>query len=96
MKKIEKVTGLCDAKCGKEAKVWYERLIINKDAYDRNMYCALGNKKFLLKGYNINDITKKIKNINYFEYLNNKEKYDIIDTEKLKILSEDKNGIYSN
>lgn len=60
------------------------------------MYCALGNKKFLLKGYNINDITKKIKNINYYEYLIHKENYVIIEAEKLKILSEDKNGIYSN
>lgn len=24
MKKNIKVTGLCDAKCGKEAKVWYD------------------------------------------------------------------------
>ena len=90
------MTRFCSYTYGLVNKLTGERLIINKDAYDRNMYCALGNKKFLLKGYNINDITKKIKNINYFEYLNNKEKYDIIDTEKLKILSEDKNGIYSN
>lgn len=77
-------------------KLTGERIIINKDEYDRNMYCALGNKKFLLKGYNINDITKKIKNINYYEYLIHKENYVIIEAEKLKILSEDKNGIYSN
>lgn len=63
------------------------RIVILKDDYDKNLYCALGNKFFLIKGY---DILKpnKIKNINYFEYLHYPEKYAIIDTTKFEYIKQ--------
>ena len=58
------------------------RIVILKDEYDKNLYCALGNKFFLIQGYD-KSTPKKIKNINYFEYLHYPEKFVIIDIEKL-------------
>jgi hypothetical protein len=63
------------------------RIVILKDDYDKNLYCALVNKFFLIKGY---DILKpnKIKNINYFEYLHYPEKFAIIDTTKFEYIKQ--------
>lgn len=63
------------------------RIIIPTSQYDKNLYCALGNKYFLIQGY---DKTKpnKIKNINYFEYLHYPEKFVIIDTTKFEYIKQ--------
>lgn len=63
------------------------RIVILKDEYDKNLYCALGNKFFLIQGYD--KLTpKKIKNINYFEYLHYPEKFAIIDTTKFEYIKQ--------
>lgn len=56
------------------------RIIINKEEFDKVKYCALGNKQFLFRGIVIE--TNKPKNINYFEYLKYNDKFNIIDYNK--------------